>query len=950
MADPNIIVGVPVYPDSGIRAPGTGEALDQVVLGRMVKDLADAAAYNKQTAESAGDAVKPKLFAAKAAATGNVALTGAQVLDTISCGVGDRVFLFQQSTASQNGPWIVGTPWTRPSDFNSNSKVVYGQEINVVGGANYAGKTYELVTAGPYILGSTALVWAERGGSGGTSAGTIQPVDIVLTSNDSLSGLAARDGVTPTAGYRALATAQTTASQNGVYVCASGAWTRAADCDADGDLRLGQQIKVKTGTPGGGTIWELSAGTTIAGSKTYSRLLNAVDAGKHDTVIAGVIQVGIPTLTASLSGAALTAAQLANATLLNNAFTTAAAKGNCFVELCALPYDVGVNYLTVPPAQGLRVGGRGSSSFTPAGPYTQGSRIVFSGGGDASWDVQVTGTVSASVAIGTGQKTFTGFPAANNVRPGDPIRFTATAGATGSVTGIVYAYNPLGTSITVDVTSVTGSGTGTAWSYTTRYDKPPLTARSHAGFVLQNLTIETTSASFRGYHFDANGTSLASDSSKLWVHNVMFYQSGTNPTAYSDIHCVGGIYMTSGFTAVIDHCKFHNMFRGAFLRGNDNYYCFSNESIHVQDAAVDLGGEGVFGYVHAEPAFPAANATFAGGGVRVTNSWEPEAAYYSGDACDQGPEIAIYGSFSPKIKGNFSIKNTAVGVDKYPVLLDGTHGTIYAATDQHCQGAIRADGLQACYGIDVQTTSQTLTSVFTGSNYAFTRVMCNADTSGYGIQGRQQISNAYLTNGAEASLGMHFIGANGGGPLIANSLNIVGLRSVDYSRGSSASELGILNTNRDVFLSLSATNDASGFGIRGKDFDGASTAWLTHFFVNANGFQHRGAQTVLATRDISGTGTATAKTIDWNRGHVQSAGTLAGNITFTMTPPAGPTPTELVLEITQGASNYTVAFSPAVKTEGGAALTIPSANGAKFEVRMRWNGTEYRARVTGAWS
>jgi hypothetical protein len=45
----------------------------------------------------------------------------------------------------------------------------------------------------------------------------------------SLSGLLVIDGYQTVAGDRVLLTAQSTASQNGVWVAASGAWTRPAD-------------------------------------------------------------------------------------------------------------------------------------------------------------------------------------------------------------------------------------------------------------------------------------------------------------------------------------------------------------------------------------------------------------------------------------------------------------------------------------------------------------------------------------------------------------------------------------------------------------------------------------------------------------------------------------------------------------------------------------------------
>lgn len=54
-------------------------------------------------------------------------------------------------------------------------------------------------------------------------------VRILATTNIGLSGLSAIDGVTPIAGDRVLAAGQTTASANGPYIAASGAWSRATD-------------------------------------------------------------------------------------------------------------------------------------------------------------------------------------------------------------------------------------------------------------------------------------------------------------------------------------------------------------------------------------------------------------------------------------------------------------------------------------------------------------------------------------------------------------------------------------------------------------------------------------------------------------------------------------------------------------------------------------------------
>lgn len=76
---------------------------------------------------------------------------------------------------------------------------------------------------------------------------------LATTANDSLSGLAARDGITPIAGTRVLVKNQTTLSQNGIYVAAAGAWARATDADAWPEL-VGLTVNVLSGTINGG-LW-----------------------------------------------------------------------------------------------------------------------------------------------------------------------------------------------------------------------------------------------------------------------------------------------------------------------------------------------------------------------------------------------------------------------------------------------------------------------------------------------------------------------------------------------------------------------------------------------------------------------------------------------------------------------------------------------------------------------
>lgn len=82
-----------------------------------------------------------------------------------------------------------------------------------------------------------------------------------------LSGLTAIDGVTPIANDRILLKDQTTGSQNGIWLAQSGAWTRALDADAVGELE-GAVMFVNEGTLNADTSWVCTTNGAITPGTT----------------------------------------------------------------------------------------------------------------------------------------------------------------------------------------------------------------------------------------------------------------------------------------------------------------------------------------------------------------------------------------------------------------------------------------------------------------------------------------------------------------------------------------------------------------------------------------------------------------------------------------------------------------------------------------------------------
>jgi hypothetical protein len=124
-----------------------------------------------------------------------------------------------------------------------------------------------------------------------------EPVKAATTANITLSGTQTIDSVALVANDRVLVKNQSTASGNGIYLVAAGAWTRTTDFDASAELE-GATVFVSQGTAGGNTTWQMTTdgpytiGTTaltwsqIGGGTTYTQ-------GTGISISGGVIAVDV---------------------------------------------------------------------------------------------------------------------------------------------------------------------------------------------------------------------------------------------------------------------------------------------------------------------------------------------------------------------------------------------------------------------------------------------------------------------------------------------------------------------------------------------------------------------------------------------------------------------------------------------------------------------------------
>lgn len=96
------------------------------------------------------------------ASTGNItSLSSAQTIDGVVTSSGDRVLVWQQTDASENGIYEVATTWGRTKDFDGANEVVRGTVAHVNAGTNYAGNWYKVTSTGDNVPGTDNITFAQ---------------------------------------------------------------------------------------------------------------------------------------------------------------------------------------------------------------------------------------------------------------------------------------------------------------------------------------------------------------------------------------------------------------------------------------------------------------------------------------------------------------------------------------------------------------------------------------------------------------------------------------------------------------------------------------------------------------------------------------------------------------------------------------------------------------------
>jgi hypothetical protein len=123
----------------------------------------------------------------------------------------------------------------------------------------------------------------------------------VATANITLSGTQTIDGYAAVAGDRILATAQTTGSQNGPWLVASGAWTRPTDY-ASSAVVTGRTVQVRTGSASNIGLWTLLTSTSVTVDTTATTWSLAGRAAGDARYVIGLAGAAVITTSATPVG------------------------------------------------------------------------------------------------------------------------------------------------------------------------------------------------------------------------------------------------------------------------------------------------------------------------------------------------------------------------------------------------------------------------------------------------------------------------------------------------------------------------------------------------------------------------------------------------------------------------------------------------------------------------
>jgi len=408
-------------------------------------------------------------------AASNVTLSGAQTIDSVAGTAGTTIVLcVAQTTASQNGPWIMQSgSWTRPPWYPNAGTTQAFQFVTefVRLGAIYSGSTWRMTTSGAITIGTTSTAWGQTPlALGATSVtGTLPHAQLpALVSGDVPNNAANTTGTSaaanalnsattavnvsaataPTAGQvlqavdSAHATWQTPSGSSG-----GGSVTSVGLSSPSGTISVGSTPVTSSGTITADVVYGTGSNTAAQGNDTrfpasVTGLRKGAGAGSADTAATASTDYLSPSVafTVSTVGAASLPASLWTGTVY------AAGSGTTNFPL-----------LLVQPTAATASATWGSSgTYLGVNAHTSGDLLNLEADGASRFKVSYSGTVTATgQVVGSLGETITGGVASFN----SSSNFNTSLN-TGTSTGTVTIGNTLDVlNINAPTTFATGSTT-----------------------------------------------------------------------------------------------------------------------------------------------------------------------------------------------------------------------------------------------------------------------------------------------------------------------------------------------------------------------------------------------------------------------------------------------------------------------------------------------------------
>lgn len=151
------------------------QAADNAVVSSLTQDFQDADNVVLSTlrgeiaAAAQGLDVKESV---RVATTANITLSGTQTIDGVSVAAGDRVLVKNQTSAAENGIYVVAAgAWSRAEDADEPAELNAGTFVFVEEGTTNADSGFVVSSNNPITIGTDAMNWVQFSGTGQITAG-----------------------------------------------------------------------------------------------------------------------------------------------------------------------------------------------------------------------------------------------------------------------------------------------------------------------------------------------------------------------------------------------------------------------------------------------------------------------------------------------------------------------------------------------------------------------------------------------------------------------------------------------------------------------------------------------------------------------------------------------------------------------------------------------------------